>query len=957
MNNDYRRNVHLTLSEQSDDIKNLDRKIQNLIIGVSKDLNTFDGLKDLIQGENTSSKEHISQAFQKVRWGRFPSLLESLSRHLALGVFLPLFRIDSDSNVQHRETIAAEESYERLLESLYFPDIHARQEGIDEAHKQTFEWIFDKSGNEIRPWHPFIDWLENGRGTYWISGKAGSGKSTLMNLICQDPRTNAALRIWSGTNEFFMPNFFFWSPGSQLQKSLAGLLRSLIYQIMKRYPQTLPVLAKSMDSLHQLPTWTERRLRATLQSLLAVGLEQCRLCIFIDGLDEFHGNHATLLDLIRNLREITRVKFCLSSRPYSAFRDELASSPMLKLQDLTEPDIRRYVSDKLERVPLKASHIDYSSFKIKDAIDTIVWRAEGVFLWVNLAVRDQLEGIRNGDDTEQLQERLQVLPTEIEGLYGHMLQRVEKVYRKEVARYIRSALDVEGRWSLFQFALAEHKRIDDILLFSSDISVSDIHQNCKSIRERIDVTCKGFLEVREREDFAEWQTGVPIDDSWSAEPFSGPLEDRHISLEQLEELKETKYLKECTQLDFLHRTAFDFFTENEQGKDFLKQYASANPHPQILLVKAKVAGLIVFPLPIDDVIVSRSISSIMDHAFIAEDKTRVAQLALMDLINRSITLLCERSRNQQPDSHWCRVWGDYNDWMYFDDPFNYDTPRIGRHQPRKDWFFPVDFLGFTAWHGLDKYIEHALDSDWERRKPGTADYLLGCTVNGFSAKYSPQGPLFSSSHHTVIEALLNRGADPNTKLFKGTVWSFFLRVFHHLYSYYYLPQWEFAPLRNSVLAFLRSGSNVNEKLYCNIVRNSHATYSEDSPSFFLIEYWINLHLSARSILQRLFAKSPEFSEIEHTLIASGACLYSECTKIFFHVVKGADRHGRWVNLRPSEQQLNRATEAWEKDLARDQDKRYKILNRQLVALFREVDIPQLYEQAPPVEEWESDSFF
>lgn len=47
--------------------------------------------------------------------------------------------------LQHRDQMAADEFYKRFLGSLYFPDIHARQEEIAEAHKQTFEWIFHKS--------------------------------------------------------------------------------------------------------------------------------------------------------------------------------------------------------------------------------------------------------------------------------------------------------------------------------------------------------------------------------------------------------------------------------------------------------------------------------------------------------------------------------------------------------------------------------------------------------------------------------------------------------------------------------------------------------------------------------------------------------------------------------------------------------------------------------------------
>ena len=61
--NCYRQYVQMNASEQSNGFRDLDRKVQNLIIGLSKDQNTFDELKDLI----VSSKQHISQEFQKVR--------------------------------------------------------------------------------------------------------------------------------------------------------------------------------------------------------------------------------------------------------------------------------------------------------------------------------------------------------------------------------------------------------------------------------------------------------------------------------------------------------------------------------------------------------------------------------------------------------------------------------------------------------------------------------------------------------------------------------------------------------------------------------------------------------------------------------------------------------------------------------------------------------------------------
>ena len=66
-----RQHVHLIASEQNDGFRNFDRKLQNFIIGINSAQNTFDTLKDLIKVEDASSKQHISQEFQKVRrkWG------------------------------------------------------------------------------------------------------------------------------------------------------------------------------------------------------------------------------------------------------------------------------------------------------------------------------------------------------------------------------------------------------------------------------------------------------------------------------------------------------------------------------------------------------------------------------------------------------------------------------------------------------------------------------------------------------------------------------------------------------------------------------------------------------------------------------------------------------------------------------------------------------------------------
>ncbi|EAQ84122.1 hypothetical protein CHGG_10526 [Chaetomium globosum CBS 148.51] len=57
---------------------------------------------------------------------------------------------------------------------------------VAEAHQATLHWVFDKQENQ--PWVDFPSWLRSSEQLYWITGKAGSGKSTLMKFLTQPVR-------------------------------------------------------------------------------------------------------------------------------------------------------------------------------------------------------------------------------------------------------------------------------------------------------------------------------------------------------------------------------------------------------------------------------------------------------------------------------------------------------------------------------------------------------------------------------------------------------------------------------------------------------------------------------------------------------------------------------------------------------------------------------------------------
>jgi len=134
-----------------------------------------------------------------------------------------------------------------LLDSLRFPSITERAEAISEAHSQTFQWLFRPPEESVqfqdgRRWDDFYQWLEKGSGLYWVNGKAGSGKSTLMKYVSHNHLTPRLLQSWAGTSKLCILNFYFWSGGTVQQRSQSGLFRSLLYYTLREIPELIPVV-------------------------------------------------------------------------------------------------------------------------------------------------------------------------------------------------------------------------------------------------------------------------------------------------------------------------------------------------------------------------------------------------------------------------------------------------------------------------------------------------------------------------------------------------------------------------------------------------------------------------------------------------------------------------------------------------------------------------------------------
>ncbi|KAI1348045.1 hypothetical protein F5Y01DRAFT_328896 [Xylaria sp. FL0043] len=450
---------------------------------------------------------------------------------------------------------------EKLLESLWFPEIDQRRDEIKEPAPSTLGWIFrsgfeldskseqdseperdsenSESGQDLEDSEPgqnleleldsgltrdseseldpgceldpelgqdsesgldseseqdvyisqhfpnFRKWLREDASMYWISGKAGSGKSTLMAHIIDDERTHEDLEIWSSGKRLRLLSFFFWRAGSQLQKSVLGLLRSLLYQLCHLEPAIADaVLSRLSSPGATMPTWTERSLLSYTTEALQSSRD-VRFCIFIDGLDEYTGPYDDLVDHIDKLRAFGNVKMCISSRPELELVNSFRDFKQLRLQDLNYHDIWTFVEESLAKVQL-------TKYLRASLVRDIVWRAEGVFLWASLVTQSLMKGSKLGDSEEVMQERLDSLPKDMNHLFERILSDVDLVHRKSLAFYVQirnletKYMDYYGISIPIILTAQLDKRIDSYVDFAIE---------CERTEIQITTRSAGLLEI------------------------------------------------------------------------------------------------------------------------------------------------------------------------------------------------------------------------------------------------------------------------------------------------------------------------------------------------------------------------------------------------------------------------------------------------------------------------------
>ena len=642
--------------------------------------------------------------------------------------------------------------HEYLLESLSYPSMKDREEDVEQAHTDTFSWIFEPSIKSPESLHEgnsqalqqstdFLPWLSTDKlgGAYWVSGKPGSGKSTFMRYLFSHPSTSDHLKAWAGETPLTIASFFFWTSGSYDQRSQAGLLRYLLYQILEQLPEltawSFPQLwLRSQDAKARVKNpikWTVDDLMSGLSACVERAVRTSKLCLFVDGLDEFDGKPEEVVELFRRLVKHFegRVKVCLSSRPWGVFEKAFEGIPQFRLHDLTSVGMHRYVRDKLNG----QSHIHEIMRKepkmARELQIEIVRRADGVFLWTTLAVRKLIES--DEASVEGLKACLDILPTSLDDLFQNLLFQSRSFPELEDQSRIFNL--IRAKEAVCDFTRDESARSMTAYQLFLAISANDLSLQ-EPVRQATEEDAMRAYEV------CKFQLRSLCADLLVLHSRD-PIKARYSRLSSNRSKNRDPRILAESRIAFLHRTVRDFIMIPEIWEG-IRARSEKDFDPHINLLRSHILQLRV---SLEEPSKHRRLDDwwpdivlALTHARFSYPSHCTEQVGLLDEFNNTLNWYWATKASDSLDN-WARnAFGSYEERMKRKTPF---------HKP---------FLSLCAKFGLSIYLSAKLST-------GEYGFQGGIPLLSHAIEFlfNRRKTVFPLTDPNLIESLLANGEDPN----------------------------------------------------------------------------------------------------------------------------------------------------------------------------------------------------
>ncbi|KGO45803.1 hypothetical protein PEX1_002060 [Penicillium expansum] len=682
-----------------------------------------------------------------------------------------------------------------LLEAIKFSSMTDREESVTVAHNKTFDWIFssDEPTSLFQGWqskNSLSDWLQNGQ-------------------------------------------------HKEEQRSQTGLMRHLLSQLLDQQKHLIPMVfperwkhilsLSTRERVKASISWELPELTTALKSFLDHAGRKSNVCLFIDGLDEFAGDHQQIVEFFKDcVNSYTHVKVCLSSRPFPIFSAAFGKNPRLELHELTRRDMLHFAQDHLYSDPSISQLIIQDKQAASQLIDSIVEGANGVFLWVMLVVESLLRR-GNYQSVSQIHEYLGQHPTDLDDLFTHFIfdfasrdqmlvtsRLFQLLQARQEAFYATQKQDATST-SLWDFALAD--QFEEIMMYVpkhvQQATEQDVIRICEVTKARLSKECAGLIVAH--------TSGL----STSMIRHNTPSPAQQLG---------------CSKVSYVHRTVKDFFSLPHVRSRLLEPMLGSSFEPHISLLTSIILQFI---RPLDEFYPNRQINDRWPNILLAFTHARLSanhwqsQVVLIPELDR---VLCQHwaSRESIEYDHWARS-------------------LFSSYERRKNLKFYDPFLSLSAKFGLATLVrERTRKDDSTLYGNGNGIPLLGHCIEMLASQRQTIYPL---SNPEIIGDILRSGADPNQPYqdLNGKNQTPWLVILDYLRE---------ADRRQWILYYDTSENGISR---LSVIVSLFLEHGAD-PNGLLVETKFDRSASALEVITAIYRKyaAPQFSQLRKVLKDKGA---------------------------------------------------------------------------------------
>jgi hypothetical protein len=367
-------------------------------------------------------------------------------------------------------------TYLACLKSLAFEGFQVRQHLIARPLPETSNWIFEQPD--------FFAWHNTQKGLLQIKGKPGSGKSVMIRHIQSKLTQPSSINI----------NYYFNAQGGTFEKSLIGLLRSLVHQLLSQRRDLFTTFLPKYHLKETLPTgwkWQAGELCEYLSDTI-MSIQRSSIYIFIDAVDESGSEIRDVMKFLGKLISSTlqnnsRLHICVSSRHYPRVAAKGAFE--VSMETWNASDIYIYVQSELFLEDQDTEGVQLQK--------EIAEKASGVFLWVYLVVDKLLKEGDKGATAKQLRQILTSIPDELHQIYSGLFDKVVEDRQKTV-RLMQWVLCAQRPFTPSEIHTAIAFSIESPPGSMKSWQTSDTYlDNDTTIEKVIRTLSKGLIEIKD----------------------------------------------------------------------------------------------------------------------------------------------------------------------------------------------------------------------------------------------------------------------------------------------------------------------------------------------------------------------------------------------------------------------------------------------------------------------------